>query len=202
MSLYLNIHPTHPQARLIKAVAEILAKDGLIVLPTDTTYVLACNIRAKEAIARLRHIRQVEVNHPFTLLCSDLSMVSDYARLDNAQFKILKQQFPGPYTFILNATKGSPHYILTKQKTVGIRISAHVICQNVLEFFHEPLVVSTLRLPDMSLPFHDPERIQEKLGRQVDCIVDGGIGGMIGTTVMDLSADPIRIVREGAGRLF
>lgn len=198
MAQYFHIHPTHPQPRLIKRAVEIVRAGGVIAYPTDSSYALGCHIGDKEAMERIRRIRRVEAAHNFTLVCRDLSEVALYARVSNADFRILKAHTPGPYTFILPATKEVPRRLQhAKRKTIGLRVPDHPIARALLTELNEPLMSSTLILPGEELPLSDPEEIREKLEHQVDLVVDGGFCGLEPTTVVELEDGRVRIARTG-----
>lgn len=201
MTRILHIHPDNPQPRLIgQAVAAIRAGE-LIAYPTDTTYALGCGIGEKAALARLVRLRRLDDKHQFSILCADLSGIASYARVSNSDYRLLKAHTPGPYTFILAATNELPRRLMhRKKRTIGIRVPDSPICQALLEQLGEPLMTSTLHLPDDEFPLVDPYDIEMALTGQVDVIVNGGHGGLEETTVVSLvEADSPHIVREGAG---
>jgi len=200
MAQYFEIHPTHPQSRLIKRAVEIVRNGGVIAYPTDSSYALGCHIGDKAAMERIRRIRRVEEDHNFTLVCRDLSEVSQYARVGNADYRLLKANTPGPYTFILPATREVPRRLQhPKRKTIGLRVPDHVIAQALLAELNEPLMSSTLMLPGESLPMSDPGEIRQRLEHEVDLIIDGGFCGLDPTTVIELEEGRATVVRQGKG---
>jgi len=200
MSQYFEIHPETPQPRLIRRVIEHLHNGDVIVYPTDSTYALGCRMGEKAAIDRIREIRQLEAHHNFTLACRDLSDIGTYARVRNHEFRLLKACTPGPYTFILPATREVPRRLQhPKRKTIGIRVPANTVAQAILEALGEPLMTTSLLLPDGDLPMADPALIRETIGARVDAVAAGGPGGLEATTVVDLTGDAPDIRRRGAG---
>ena len=200
MSQFFKIHPENPQLHLIRQAATLLIKGGLIIYPTDSAYALGCQISNKAGIQRLRQIRELDERHCLTLLCRDLSELTVYAQLENAIFRLVKANTPGPYTFILPATNKVPRTLLSpKRKTVGVRIPDNKIVHALLEMLDQPLVSSTLILPGADLPLLEPEAMRDMLGRRVDLIIDGGPCGLEPSTVIDLVDGLPRIVRKGKG---
>jgi len=200
MAQFFQIHPTHPQSRLIKRAVEIVRHGGVIAYPTDSSYALGCHIGDKAAMERIRRIRRVEDDHNFTLVCRDLSEVAQYARVGNADYRLLKANTPGPYTFILPATREVPRRLQhPKRKTIGLRVPDHVIAQALLTELNEPLMSSTLMLPGENLPLSDPEEIRQRLEHAVDLIIDGGFCGLDPTTVIELEEGRATVVRQGKG---
>lgn len=200
MAQYLSIHPTHPQARLIKRAVEIVRAGGVIAYPTDSSYALGCQIGDKEAMERIRRIRRVDDTHNLTLVCRDLSELATYARVSNADFRILKAHTPGAYTFILPATREVPRRLQhPKRKTIGLRVPEHVVVQALLAELNEPLMSSTLILPGENVPSSDPEEIRERLERQLDLVIESGACGLEPTTVVELEDGRARLVRTGKG---
>ena len=200
MAQYFQIHPTHPQARLVKRAVDIVREGGVIAYPTDSSYALGCHIGDKEAMERIRRIRRVDERHNFTLMCRDLSEVSQYARVGNADYRFLKTHTPGPYTFILPATREVPRRLQhPKRKTIGLRIPENTIALALLAELNEPLMSSTLILPGEDLPMSDPEEIRERLEHEVDLVVDGGFCGLEPTTVLELEDGRATVVRVGKG---
>ena len=200
MAQYFQIHPTHPQQRLIKRAVDIVRAGGVIAYPTDSSYALGCHIGDKEAMERIRRIRRVDDNHNFTLVCRDLSEVAQYARVSNADYRLLKANTPGPYTFILPATREVPRRLQhPRRKTIGLRVPDHVIAQALLSELNEPLMSSTLMLPGDDLPLSDPEDIRSRLEHDVDLVVDGGFCGLEPTTVVELEAGQATLTRQGKG---
>ncbi|MEK7206560.1 MAG: L-threonylcarbamoyladenylate synthase [Pseudomonadota bacterium] len=200
MAQYFQIHPTHPQARLIKRAVDIVRQGGVITYPTDSSYALGCHIGDKEAMERIRRIRRVDERHNFTLMCRDLSEVSQYARVGNADYRFLKAHTPGPYTFILPATREVPRRLQhPKRKTIGLRIPENTIALALLAELNEPLMSSTLIMPGEDLPLSDPEEIRERLEHVADLVVDGGFCGLEPTTVLELEDGRATVVRVGKG---
>ncbi len=200
MSQYFSVHPTHPQQRLLKQAAEIVAGGGLVVYPTDTTYALGCHIGDKHALDRVRKIRRLGKHHDLTLICRDLSELGTYARVDNAAYRILKRLTPGPYTFLLPATREVPRRLVhPKKKTIGLRVPGNPIALGLLEALGEPMMTTTMQLPGEELPLLDPEEIRERLEHAVDLVIDGGFGAVEPTTVVDLTVAGGEVVRIGAG---
>jgi tRNA threonylcarbamoyl adenosine modification protein (Sua5/YciO/YrdC/YwlC family) len=200
MSQFFQIHPDNPQVRLIKQACEIIRRGGLIVYPTDSGYALGCQIGDNDAMERLRRIRQLDADHNFTLVCRDLSELSTYAKFNNAVFRLLKAYTPGPYTFVLPATKEVPRKLQhPKRKTIGLRIPEHSIALALLEELNEPLMSSTLILPGDDMPMTDAEDIVDAIGKQVDLIIDGGACGAEPTTVVEFVDDLPEVTRHGMG---
>lgn len=200
MSQYFAIHPTHPQQRLLARAAEIVAGGGLLVYPTDTTYALGCQIGDKAALERIRQIRRLDKHHHFTLACRDLSEIAAYARVSDQDFRVLKRLTPGPYTFLLTATREVPRRLVhAKKKTIGIRVPDHPIVQGLLEILEMPMMTTTMQLPGDLTPLADPEEIRERLESAVDAIIDGGSCGLVPTTVLDLTGDQPEVTRQGVG---
>lgn len=198
MQLY--IHPDNPQQRLIQQAVDQLKQGGVIIYPTNCAYVLGCHIGDKSAIDKLRRIRQVEKSHLFTLMCRDLSELANYARVDNWVFRLLKQNTPGAYTFVLNASKEVPKRLLhAKRRTIGLRIPANPIAQALLETLDEPILSTTLIPPNGTDPISDPDEISELFESQVDLFINAGYGGLEATSVINLSGDTPEIIREGQG---
>ncbi|RHW22032.1 L-threonylcarbamoyladenylate synthase [Pseudomonas jilinensis] len=200
MSQYFQIHPENPQARLIRQAVEIIRQGGVIAYPTDSAYALGCHLGDKDAQERIRRLRQLDDKHNFTLVCRDLSELSVYAKVDNSIFRLLKANTPGPYTFILNATTEVPRRLLhPKRRTIGLRIPNHQITLDLLEALGEPLMSVTLILPGDSLPLTDPQMIRDRLGKQLDLIIDGGACNIEPTTVVSLLDGQIEVQRLGLG---
>jgi tRNA threonylcarbamoyl adenosine modification protein (Sua5/YciO/YrdC/YwlC family) len=200
LSQYFSIHPANPQARLLARAAEIVSAGGLVVYPTDTTYALGCQIGDKAALERIRQIRRLDKHHHFTLACRDLSEIATYARVSDGNFRLLKQLTPGPFTFLLTASREVPRRLVhAKKKTIGLRIPGHPVALGLLEALGAPMMTTTMRLPDDPLPLSDPEEIRDRLERQVDLIIDSGSCGITATTVVDLTGDRPEVVREGLG---
>ena len=202
MSKLLAIHPTHPQARLIAHAVDVVRRGGVIVYPTDSCYALGCHIGDKDAALRLRRIRQVDDRHHFTIACRDLSDIAAFARVDNAQYRLLKAATPGAYTFILEASREVPRRLAhPKRRTIGLRVPDHPIAQALLAELGEPLLSTTLLLPETDEPLNDAHEIEEQLGRLVDLIIDGGACGLSPTSVIDMTGDAPVVLRAGAGSL-
>lgn len=200
MAQYFVIHPETPQPRLVRQAAEIIRAGGVVVYPTDATYALGCLIGDKDALDRIRRIRGLDESHQLTLVCRDLSEIASYAKVGNAQYRLLKAVTPGPYTFILSATKQVPRRVQhPKRKTIGIRVPDNAILQALLAELGEPLMSTTLQLPGDEHPMNDPYEMRQLLERQVDLIIDGAYGDLEPTTVVDLSEDVPRVVRVGRG---
>ena len=200
MSQFFQIHPDNPNQRLIRQAAEIVRGGGIIVYPTDSSYALGCHLDDKKAVTRIRQIRQLDEQHHMTLMCRDLSEISKYARVDNVKFRLLKSNTPGNYTFILDATKEVPRRLQhPKRSTIGVRIPDHPVALALLEELGEPILSSTLVLPDVDEPLNDPEHIRDLLEKQVDLVIDGGAVGMDVTTVIDLTGDAPVLLRRGKG---
>jgi len=195
-----EIHPTHPQPRLIAEVVAAVRDGALIAYPTDSSYAFGCHLGDKRALDRIRRIRKTDNKHNFTLVCSDLSEISLYARVENWAYRLIKSLTPGPYTFILPATREVPKRLQNpKRRTIGLRVPDHVIVKVMLDALGEPIMSSTLSLPGDDLPLSDVNTIEERIGNQIDLVVDGGPTGIEPTTVIDLSGGSIEILREGLG---
>lgn len=200
MSQFFAIHPTHPETRLIKRAVDIVRKGGVIAYPTDSCYAIGCHIGDKHAMERIRRIRGVDERHHFTLVCRDLSDIGTFAKVDNAQYRLLKSHTPGTYTFILDATRELPRRLAhPKRATVGVRVPEHPVTHALLTELNEPLLSSTLMLPGDVDPLNDAETIRAKLEHQLDLILDGGACGIEPTTVIDLSGSAPILVRRGKG---
>lgn len=200
VSQFFNIHPENPQVRLISQAAEIIRRGGVVAYPTDTTYALGCHIGDKHALDRIRQIRRLDEKHQFTLLCRDLSELGVYARVSNQVFRQLKAHTPGPYTFILEATKEVPRRLQTgKRKQIGMRVPDSNIILDLLSELGEPLLNTTLTLPEDEFPLMDPHDIRDMLERRVDLVIGGGYGGLEETTVIDFTGDLPALVRQGLG---
>ena len=192
MSQYFSIHPVNPQVRLIKRAVEMIRQGALVAYPTDSCYAFGCHIGDKNALDRIRRIRKVDEKHNFTLVCRDLSELGNYAFVDNATFRLLRAYTPGPYTFILRASREVPRRMqVPKRKTIGLRIPDHPIAQALLEQLAEPLMSSTLILPGDEAP---------RLEHLVDLVIDGGYCGVEPTTVVDMVDDSYEILRQGKGK--
>ncbi len=194
------IHPDNPQPRLISRVVDIINGGGVIVYPTDSAYALGCQLGNKTAMDKIRQLRKLDKHHNFTLVCRDLSELSQYAKVNNQVFRALKANTPGPYTFILEATSEVPRRLVhPKRKTIGIRVPANNIAQMLLTALNEPLMSVTLALPGDEYPLTDPEDIRQLLDNQVEAIVDGGHCGLEPTTIIDYTDDRPVLVRRGMG---
>jgi len=199
MAQFFTVHPENPQPRLIRAAVDIIRKGGVVAYPTDSCYALGCHIGDKGAMERLRRIRDVDERHHFTLVCRDLSEVGQFAKVDNLQYRLIRANTPGRYTFILRATRDVPRRLLTPRHTIGVRIPAHPVPQALLAQLDEPLLSTTLILPAHGLPLNDAEEIRRHLEHFVELVIDSGSCDGQPTTVVDLSTDAPRLVREGAG---
>jgi tRNA threonylcarbamoyl adenosine modification protein (Sua5/YciO/YrdC/YwlC family) len=200
MSQFFQLHPDNPQQRLLKQAAQIIHAGGIVALPTDSCYALVCHLDDKQAVERMRRIRGIDDKHLLTLLCRDLSEIAVYARVDNAQFRMLKAATPGPYTFILEATKEVPRRLShPSRKTIGLRVPENRIAQALLEELGQPLLGTTLILPGESDPLTDPDQISTLLAKQIELVVDGGACSLEPTTVIDLVGDEPVLVRQGRG---
>ena len=200
MSQYFEIHPQNPQLRLIKQAVEIIHNGGVVAYPTDSSYAIGCHLGDKSAMERIRRIRQVDDKHHFTLVCSDLSEISTYAKVNNADYRLLKSLTPGPYTFLLKATHEVPRRLMhPKRRVIGIRVVGDPIVKAMLEELGQPIMSSTLILPGKDVPETDAQDIREKLEHEVDLVVDGGNCGFEATTVINMVEDSPFIVRQGKG---
>lgn len=202
MSQLFEVHPQNPQPRLLKQAAQILQAGGVAAVPTDSSYALVCRLDDKNAAEQLRRIRQVDDKHHLTLLCKDLSELARFARVDNQQFRLLKLGTPGPYTFILEATKEVPRRLShPSRRTIGLRVPEHKVLQELLALFGEPLLATTLIAPGETEPMNDAAEIRERFQKQIQAVVDAGACPMSPTTVVDLSGDEPTLVRQGRGDL-
>ena len=202
MAQFFVIHPDNPQARLIREAVKLVRDGGIVIYPTDSCYAIGCHLGDKDAVERIRRIRQVDDKHHFTLMCRDLSEIASYAKVDNAQFRLLKSATPGSYTFILTATKEVPKRLQhPKRNTIGLRVPDHPVTLALLEELGEPLLSSTLLLPGEEYPLNDPYEIRDLLESQVELIIDGGYCGIEPTTVIDLHEGTPVLVRKGKGPL-
>lgn len=200
MAEWLKLHPIDPQRRSLARAVECVRGGGVIAYPTDSCYALGCHIGDKDAAERIRAIRRFDKQHLFTLVCRDLSEIATYARVDNWQYRLLKTLTPGPYTFVLEATKELPRRVLhEKRKTIGIRVPGHRVVQSLLELLGAPLMSCTLQLPGEEQPVNDPEDARAALERQLDLVLDGGACGLVPTTVVDLTGSAPVVTREGLG---
>jgi tRNA threonylcarbamoyl adenosine modification protein (Sua5/YciO/YrdC/YwlC family) len=200
MAQFFTIHPDNPQKRLIGQAAAILRQGSVIAYPTDSCYALGCLMDDRRSVERIFRIRQLDKNHLFTIICRDLSGLGSLAKLDNTAFRTIKSYMPGPYTFILKASREVPKRLQNpRRRTIGLRVPDNRICQELLETLGEPILSTSLILPGNAFPESDPETIEEKLGKQIDLIIDGGMIGTDTTTVIDLSGDVPEIIRLGKG---
>jgi tRNA threonylcarbamoyl adenosine modification protein (Sua5/YciO/YrdC/YwlC family) len=202
MAQYFKIHPDNPQKRLIGQAVAILRQNGVIAYPTDSCYALGCLVDDRASELRINRIRKLEKDHLFTLICRDLSGLGQLAKLDNSSFRFIKSHTPGPYTFILRASREVPKRLQNpKRKTIGLRVPDNHICQELLEALGEPMLSASLILPGKVLPESDPEKIGHALGNLIELIIDGGMIGTEETTVIDLSEGVVEIIRQGKGKL-
>ncbi|MFA9438476.1 L-threonylcarbamoyladenylate synthase [Uliginosibacterium sp. sgz301328] len=202
MSQYFEVHPVNPQPRLIHQAAEVLRSGGLLAVPTDASYSLVGHIGDAKVLDRIRRIRGVDERHHFTLMCCDLKQIATYARVDNAQYRLLKATTPGPYTFILEGTKELPRRVLhPKRKTIGLRVPDHPVMSLLLEEMGEPIIASTVLLPGDEDPLTEASDIDARIGHDIDLVIDAGACGMDMTTVVDLTHGTPEIIREGKGPL-
>ena len=204
MSQYFDIHPNNPQPRLLKQAVELLKKGGLLAIPTDSSYALVCQLDDKAAVDKMRRIRQVDDRHHLTLLCADLSELANYAKVDNQQYRLLKLASPGPFTFILDASKEVPRRVShPSRKTIGLRVPNHAVVHELLALHMEPLLATTLIMPGDTLPLNDPQEIHERLLNSVNGVIDAGACALEPTTVLDLTTMQTggapQVVRDGAG---
>jgi tRNA threonylcarbamoyl adenosine modification protein (Sua5/YciO/YrdC/YwlC family) len=202
LALLIAIHPINPQPRLAKQAVAAIRDGSVVAYPTDSSYALGCLIGDKEAMERIRRIRDADRNHNFTLVCRDLSEIARYARVDNSQYRTLRAFTPGPYTFLLEATREVPKRLQNpKRRTIGIRVPDNAIVRTLLAELGEPIMSSTLLLPGEPVPMTDPAEIKERLGHVVDVVIDGGPGGFEPSSVVDLSGEAPVIIRRGKGNV-
>ena len=200
MAQYFEVHPEHPQLRLLKQAAALLDKGGVLAVPTDSSYALVCHLDDKAAVDALRRIRQVDERHHLTLLCRDLSELAAYARVDNQQYRLLKLGTPGPYTFILEATKEVPRRVShPSRRTIGLRVPEHGVTQALLEVMGQPLLATTLIMPGEDTALNDAQEIRERLQKQVAGVIDAGGCPLQATTVIDMSGGEPMVLRHGRG---
>ena len=200
MAQYFSVHPDNPQTRLLKQAVQLLNQGQVLAVPTDSSYALVCHVDDKAAADQLRRIRGVDEKHHLTLLCRDLSELANYARVDNRQFRLIKQATPGPFTFILEATKEVPRRLSHPQrKTLGLRVPEHLVLQELLALHGAPLIAATLILPGEEDPLNDPQDIRERLEHQIGAVIDAGACMLTPTTVVDMSQDEAVILRLGQG---
>jgi tRNA threonylcarbamoyl adenosine modification protein (Sua5/YciO/YrdC/YwlC family) len=196
----IHVHPQDPQPRRVKAIADIMREGGLVAYPTDSSYALGCHIGDTKAIDRIHRIRRTDKQHNFTLVCRDLSEISIYARVDNWAYRLIKSLTPGPYTFILPATRELPKRLQhPKRRTIGMRVPEHVLVNALLDELGEPIMSSTLTLPGDDMPLTDPLEIEERIGHEIDAIVDAGPTGIEPTSVLDLTSGSVEVLRAGRG---
>ena len=202
MSIYLQLHPVSPQRRFIRQAADCLRGGGVIVYPTDSCYALGCHIGDKTALERIRAIRDTDRNHHFTLVCRDLADIGRYALVDNWQYRLLRAHTPGPYTFLLKASRETPRRLKHERRgTIGLRVPDHLVPKLLLTELGEPIMSSTLLLPGEELPRTDAKEIYDRLHHSVDLVLDGGNCGLVPTSVIDLSGDHAVVVRVGRGEV-
>ena len=200
MAQFFTVHPDNPQARLLKQAVQLLNQGQVLAVPTDSSYALVCHLDDKNAADQLRRIRGVDDKHPLTVLCRDLSELANYAKVDNRQFRTIKQATPGPFTFILEATKEVPRRVSHPQrKTIGLRVPDHKVLQELLALHGAPLLAATLIMPGQVLPLNDPEDIRKRLEHQVGAVIDAGACSLEPTTVVDMSGDAPEVLRHGQG---
>ena len=200
MSQYFQIHPENPQLRLVRQAVQIVGAGGLVALPTDSSYALVCHLDDKAAVERMRQIRGVDDRHHLTLLCRDLSEIANYAKVDNRQYRLLKAATPGPYTFILEASKEVPRRLShPSRKTIGLRVPENIIAQALLEELGQALIGTTLILPGSDDPLNDAADIRSQLEKHIELVIDGGSCSLLPTTVVDLTGDPPLVLRQGRG---
>jgi tRNA threonylcarbamoyl adenosine modification protein (Sua5/YciO/YrdC/YwlC family) len=200
MSQFFQIHPDNPQLRLIRQAAQIINAGGIVALPTDSCYALVSRLDDKNAVERLRRIRAIDDKHHLTLLCRDLSEIALYARIDNRQYRLLKAATPGPYTFILEATKEVPRRLSNpSRKTIGLRVPENRIAHALLDELAQPLLSTTLTLPGEREPLTDPDEIRDRLHSLIELVIDGGACGLEPTTVVDLTGEESVLIRQGRG---
>lgn len=200
MAQYFEVHPEHPQPRLLKQAVDILHRGGLVALPTDSSYALVCHLDDKAAVDQLRRVRGIDERQHLSLLCRDLSELANYARVDNSQYRLLKLGTPGPFTFILEATKEVPRRVShPSRRTIGLRVPDHKVAQAVLELMGQPLIASTLILPGQTEALNDAGEIRDALQKLIQGVVDAGACHQEPTTVIDLSQGGAEVIRQGRG---
>ena len=202
MAQYFSVHPENPQQRLLKQAVALLNQGGVLAVPTDSSYALVCHMDDKAAADHLRKVRGVDEKHHLTLLCRDLSELANFAKVDNAQFRMLKQATPGSFTFILEATKEVPRRVSHPQrKTIGLRVPEHAVLQELLAMHGAPLLATTLIPPGEADPLTDPEEIRDRYEKLIAGVIDAGACSREPTTVVDCTGDSIEVVREGRGNI-
>lgn len=200
MAQLFDVHPVDPQVRSLRQAAQILDHGGVGAIPTDSCYALACHLDDKAAVDRIRQIRRIDERHLLTLMCRDLSDLSLYAKVDNRQYRLLKNATPGPYTFILEATREVPRRLShPSRKTIGLRVPDHRVAAGLLDVLGQPLLTTTLQLPGDEMPLNDPMDIVERLDHQIDFVLDAGACGIEPTTIVDLTGPEAVLVRQGKG---
>ena len=200
MSQFFQIHPKDPQPRLIKRSVELLRGNGLIVYPTDSSYAFGCRIDNKDGLEMIRRLRRLDDDHNFTLICRDIAQVSTFAKMNNEGFRLIKSLTPGPFTFILEATRETPRRLQhAKRKTIGIRLPDDAITSALLAELDEPLFSSTLMLPEQDEPMSDPEEIRDRLQKEVELVIDSGVVSYKPTTIIDMTGETPEITRQGHG---
>ncbi len=202
MAQFFEIHPDNPQKRLIQQAVQIIDQGGLIIYPTDSSYALGCHIGDKSAMERIQRLRKLDKKHHFTLVCSDLSEIGTYAKVDNSSYRLMKNLAPGPYTFLLKATSEVPRRLMNpKRKTIGVRVPDHVITHALLEELGQPIMSSTLIAAGSDEAMDDAERIRERFQHDVDLVIDGGFCGLEPTTVINLVDGHPEVIRQGKGEV-
>lgn len=202
MAQFFEIHPTHPQPRLVRRAAEIVAHGGLIAYPTDSCYALGCHLGDARAVARLRRVRALDERHHLTLMCSDVAQVATLAMVNNSQYRLIKAATPGSFTFILRARRELPRRLLhARRKTIGVRIPAHPVARALLAELGEPMLSATLHLPQDAEPLADAREIRARLEHELELVVDAGACGTEPSTVVDLTEDEPVVLRRGKGDL-
>lgn len=200
MAKLIQVHPTDPQPHRVRKIVDRIREGGVIAYPTDSSYALGCRIGDRNAIKRISRIRRTERKHNYTLVCADLSEISVYARVENWAYRLIKSLTPGPYTFVLPATRQLPKILAhPKRRTIGIRVPDHPLVRIMLEELGEPIMSSTLTLPGDDMPLTDPVEIEERIGHDVDLIVEAGSTGIKPTSVLDLSGGAVEVLRAGRG---
>jgi tRNA threonylcarbamoyl adenosine modification protein (Sua5/YciO/YrdC/YwlC family) len=200
MAQLYSVHPLNPQLRLLRQAAQLIDHGAVAAIPTDSSYALVCHLDDKPAADRLRRIRHVDERHHLTLLCRDLSEIANYAKVDNVQYRLLRQVTPGPYTFILEATREVPRRLShPSRKTIGIRVPEHPVALGLLDVLGQPLISTTLLLPGDDAPLNDAQLILERIGHDLDIVMDAGACGIEPTTIVDLTGKEAVIVRRGRG---
>lgn len=202
MAQFFRVHPHNPQPRLMRHAADIVRAGGVVVYPTDSCYALGCHLGDKSAADRIRRLRKLDEHHHFTLVCRDLSELAIYAKVDNASYRLMRAHTPGPYTFILKATREVPRRLQhPRRRTVGVRVPENPVARALLEAVGEPMMSVSLQFPDESLPLTEPEAIRTRLEHDVELVIDGGAGGLDVTTVVDLANGEVHVARRGKGEL-